>query len=92
LKQIETFGVKLYPKHKLVEIRGNRAIFENTESKENVSYDFDYIVLAIGIKPNKELIDEIEENFSNVHVIGDAKQVGRIRNAMETGFELAYKL
>ena len=92
LKQIETFGVKLYPKHKLVEIKGNRAIFENTESKENVSYDFDYIVLAIGIKPNKELIDEIEENFSNVHVIGDAKQVGRIRNAMETGFELAYKL
>lgn len=92
MKHIEPLGVKLYPKHKLVKIDGNTAIFENTEAKENISYSFDYIVLSLGTRPNKELIDEIEENFSNVHILGDANKTGRIRNAMETGFELAYRL
>ena len=92
MNHMRPLGVKLYPKHKLIEIDGSTAIFENTETKEKQSYNFDYIVISLGTTPNRELIDEIEENFSKVSVLGDAKKSGRIRNAMESGFELAYKL
>jgi 2,4-dienoyl-CoA reductase-like NADH-dependent reductase (Old Yellow Enzyme family)/thioredoxin reductase len=92
MSHIEPLGVKLYPKHKLVKIEENKVTFENTETGENEYYDFDYIVISLGTAPNKELIDEIKSAFDKVSVLGDAKKVGRIRNAMETGFISAYNL
>ncbi|GFN37060.1 hypothetical protein [Tepidimicrobium xylanilyticum] len=75
-----------------MKIDGNTAIFENKETNENSFYSLEYTVLDLGTKPDTELIEEIKEEFSNVFVLGDANKTGRIRNAMETGFELAYKL
>lgn len=92
MNHMKPFGVKFYPKHKLIEIDGNTAIFENTETKEEHSYDFDYIVLTLGTTPNRKSVDEIKESFSKVSVLGDAEKAGKIRNAMEGGFEIAYKL
>lgn len=92
LSHIEPLGVKLYPKHKLVKIKGNEVVFENTETGADKHYEFDYIVLSLGRTPNKELVDEIKLGFDNVFVLGDAKEVGKIRNAMESGFLSAYNL
>ncbi|MBE0068368.1 FAD-dependent oxidoreductase [Thermoanaerobacterium thermosaccharolyticum] len=92
LGHLGSFKVKLYPKHKLVEIGEDKVVFENTETKENVHQVFDYVVLSLGRTPNTELIDEIKAAFDNVVVLGDAKQAGKIRNAMESGFMAAYNL
>lgn len=92
LGHLGSFKVKLYPKHKLVEIGEDKVVFENTETKENVHHVFDYVVLSLGRTPNTELIDEIKAAFDNVVVLGDAKQAGKIRNAMESGFMAAYNL
>lgn len=92
LGHLGPFKVKLYPKHKLVEIGEDKVIFENTETKENIYQVFDYVVLSLGRTPNTELIDEIKAAFDNVVVLGDAKQAGKIRNAMESGFMAAYNL
>ncbi|MDK2805352.1 MAG: hypothetical protein PWQ94_516 [Thermoanaerobacterium sp.] len=92
LGHLGPFKVKLYPKHKLVEIGEDKVIFENTETKENIYQVFDYVVLSLGRIPNTEFIDEIKSAFGNVVVLGDARQVGKIRNAMESGFMAAYNL
>ena len=92
MKHMESLEVEMYPKHKLIEIDGNTAIFENSQTNERENYDFDYIIISLGTKPNKELIDEIKDNFERVEILGDANKAGRIRSAMETGFETAYKL
>ncbi|ADQ08089.1 NADH:flavin oxidoreductase/NADH oxidase [Caldicellulosiruptor hydrothermalis 108] len=92
LNHLKAFNVKLYPKRKLVKIDENIAIFENTETKVQEQYEFDYIVLSLGRVPNKEYVDEIKSNFDKVFILGDAKEIGTIRNAMESGFLTAYNL
>jgi NADPH-dependent 2,4-dienoyl-CoA reductase/sulfur reductase-like enzyme len=92
MKQIGKLGVKLYPRHKLVKVEKGVAVFEETGSGGRKEYPFDAIVLSIGAEPNRELIEEIQGNFDRVHLLGDALKVGRIRNAMETGFITAYNL
>ncbi|WAM36034.1 FAD-dependent oxidoreductase [Caldicellulosiruptor acetigenus] len=92
LNHLKAFNVKLYPKRKLVKIDENIAIFENTETKAQEEYEFDYIVLSLGRVSNKEYVEEIKSNFDKVFVLGDAKEIGTIRNAMESGFLTAYNL
>ncbi|ADL08293.1 FAD-dependent oxidoreductase [Thermosediminibacter oceani] len=92
LGHLESFKVKLYPKHKLVKIDEDKVVFENTKTGENEDYEFDYIVLSLGRIPNTGLVDEIKEAFDRVFVLGDAEKVGKIRNAMESGFTAAYNL
>lgn len=79
-------------KRKLISIKNNTAVFELLSYGEIKEYYFDYIIISLGTRANKELIDEIKSNFYTIRVIGDAKNPGRIRNAMETGFESAYNL
>lgn len=90
--RIQTYGVKLCPEHKLVEINGTKAVFELTKTGENKEYEFDYIIISLGTRPNTDLLEEIRQNFKNVTILGDAKKPGKIRHAMESGFVGAFAL
>ncbi|APM38136.1 FAD-dependent oxidoreductase [Clostridium kluyveri] len=91
-ERLKEHNVKMITKHKLISIKNNTAVFELLSYGEIKEYYFDYIIISLGTSSNKDLIDEISSNFYTVRVIGDAKNPGRIRNAMETGFESAYNL
>ena len=90
--RVSTHGTKLYPKHRLVEIDGTTAAFENTETKEQESFDFDAIVVSLGTSSNMELKEELDKEFERVVYLGDAKQAGRIENAVRTGYLAAAQL
>lgn len=90
--RIGQLGVQLYPKHKLVEIKNKTVVFETTVSGEKSEYSFDAIVIAVGAEPNMELTAELQSHFERVYPLGDAVKVGKIRNALESGFIAAYGL
>jgi NADH dehydrogenase FAD-containing subunit len=92
MNQLKKLGVKLYPKHRLTKIRNGKAIFEIKESDEQKEYQFEVIVISLGIKPNQELTAAIKSSFEKVYLLGDAAKVGKIRDAMESGFLCAYNL
>jgi|SRR5690554_6159565 len=92
MSNIGRLGVKLYPKHQLMRVDKGVAIFKETESGEQKEYPFDAIVISVGVESNRELVDEVQTEFESVHVLGDASKVGRIRDAMESGFITAYSL
>ncbi len=85
------FGTVFMPSHKLVEI-GATAIKLEKPSGECVDLPVDYVVLSLGVKADKTLADEIAKVFDKVVNIGDTAQIGRIANAVETGFVAAYQL
>lgn len=89
LNYIGELGVDLYPEHKLIEVRNGKAVFELMDSNQTKEYDFDYIILALGRRENDELTAKIKSEFSNVKTLGDANKVGKIRNAVESGFKAA---
>lgn len=90
--RINSYNTELYPKHRLVEISETTAIFENMETREQKSYDFDAIVVSLGTASNTELKDEIEGAFERVVFLGDALKAGRIENAIRTGYVAAAEL
>ena len=90
--RLKEYNVEMSTTHKLISIKNNTAVFKVLPYGELKEYNFDYIVISLGTRSNKELIDEIKSKFYTVRVIGDARNPGRIRNAMETGFESAYNL
>jgi len=92
MKRIEKHGIKLYPKHKLIAIEGTTVVTEKTDTKEVKKFDFDAVVLSLGIEPNNELIDELKLEFDKVILIGDAKKGGKIGNAIASGYKEAFEL
>ncbi|MTI59948.1 MAG: NADH:flavin oxidoreductase [Firmicutes bacterium] len=92
MSYVEELGVEFYPDHELIKIEKGKAIFAIGQTGEDREYKFDYIVISLGRTQNKELVSQIRENFERVKILGDAAEVGKIRNAMETGFINAYNL
>lgn len=92
LGRLQEYKVQLYPNHKLAAVEEGKAVFENTKTGEKVTREFDCIVLALGRKKREELVEEIRGAFERVFVLGDAEEVGKIRDAVESGFLAAYQL
>ena len=78
--------------HKLTAIEGNTIVMENTKSGDMVKKDVDAVVLAVGYRPDKELLDSFADTASVVKVIGDAKDVQNIGMAVRSGHATAYEI
>lgn len=82
--------VKLMPFHRLDKIEDNGVALTNMANCKTLKVDADYVVVALGTASNKQeaLADVCEKTV----YIGDSGKVGRIANAIHTGFDAAYKL
>ncbi len=85
-------NIEMLPSMKLVEVLAGEVVLQNTVDNTTINKKADAVVLSLGIKQNKTMVEELEKNFSNVTVLGDAKKSGRIGQAIQTGFERAYFL
>lgn len=85
-------GVKLLPCSKLTNINEGEITIENTKDKKATTIKADAVVLSLGVRPNNEMVQAIEENYKIVEVLGDACKPGRVVDAMLNGFEKAYVL
>ncbi|QSX08414.1 FAD-dependent oxidoreductase [Alkalibacter rhizosphaerae] len=92
MNHIMPLGVELHPNSKLIDVREGQATFEHTVTGACSTFDFDCLVLSIGNQPATDLVEEINKEFDNVRILGDANKVGKIRDAMEDGFLAAYEL
>lgn len=81
-----------YPKHRLVSICEHTAVFAHTESGEQKEFTFDEFVVSLGTQPNRELTEELNAAFDRVIYLGDAREAGRIEQAIRTGYLAAAEL
>jgi 2,4-dienoyl-CoA reductase (NADPH2) len=91
MKEVEARGVKLITGAKMKEILPNRVVYTNSAG-EDVSLQADTVVLAMGSRPERSLATELEQAGFAVRVIGDSAKVGRIGEAIESGFDLACQI
>ncbi len=76
---------------KLISIESNAILLQSPEGgvqKEGV----DAVILALGSKPENHLVKDIESQDIPVWVIGDAKKIGRIVDAVEEAYQVAKDL
>ncbi|MEG2770544.1 MAG: hypothetical protein RR902_06960, partial [Oscillospiraceae bacterium] len=56
---------------------------------EKTVKNFNSVVLSLGSRSENQLYETIKASFKNVHLIGDAKQVGNIASATAEAYRVA---
>ncbi|MBR2742612.1 MAG: FAD-dependent oxidoreductase [Clostridia bacterium] len=90
--RLDALKVERMPDSKLKEITDTGIVCENIKTSETVSADFDAVILALGFAPENSIVEEIEREFDNVRVLGDAVRVRKIADAIFEGYTRAFVL
>jgi len=54
--------------------------------------DADNVILSVGYTPEKTLFEKLSGHVKDLHLIGDAKEVGNLLSVIYDAYELSYKL
>ena len=94
LSRLLPYNPGIYAGHKLLAITAQGLVVEKMSSRKQVKLSADSVVLALGVRPNRELTNQLKESLPDtpIKVIGDARQGGRIGNAIRDGFEAGFTL
>ena len=84
-------GVHVLTEAKLTGVTEDTISYEK-DGEEHVIEGADTLVLALGYRPNTALADALTEAGFACHVLGDSKQCGNLRDAIEAGYEAACAL
>ena len=86
IPRLEDAGTMFYLSKKLIAIDEDGVTVEDTKTKRTTKLDADAVVLAMGVKSDKSLYEQIK-NMTNVYLVGDADKVGRIANATMSAYK-----
>ncbi|MDR0751660.1 MAG: NAD(P)/FAD-dependent oxidoreductase [Christensenellaceae bacterium] len=92
LPKLKASNVTILTNTKLIEVDSTGIIVENTKSKHTQHLDVDNVILAIGVRPESSLFQQLHGRAANVFIVGDAVRPGRIANATEDAFRVAFNL
>lgn len=92
LGRLEAYNPEFITSHKLVEIGEGEITLQNVKSGARVTRRVDHVVLAVGMRGDDRLAQELKPRFPRVQVVGDARRPGRIYNAVRDGFDTAWNL
>ncbi len=87
MPKLKKYGVKFYKGEKLVDIKKDGIITENTKTGEKTELKCDLAVLSLGVKPNDSLYEELKNAYPHVYNIGDSSKAGRIHDAVESAYQ-----
>ncbi len=79
------------PGHRVVSVDGHLVEVEDMQGEVR-KLESDYIVYALGYVPDRSLYDQMRLIHPQVHLIGDAGQIGGIRAAVLQGTRVAEQL
>ena len=91
IDQVEEFGVKFLTRVKLQEIKDSGAVAADDQWRR---YDIpaDTIVLSLGLKPRRDIVQKFRSMPLDVYVIGDCVKSGSIKEAIHDGFNVAVEI
>lgn len=91
VKHYAGFPVTMLPGHMLKEVTDTGLELLKTDTQEVVSIDADYVILAMGIKPDAAVRQAYEDAFDRVVVLGEnLKSPGRIAASISDGYIAAF--
>jgi 2,4-dienoyl-CoA reductase-like NADH-dependent reductase (Old Yellow Enzyme family)/thioredoxin reductase len=92
LPKLKELGAEILTSLRLVKIEDGGVIAEHTKTGVQTKIAADATVLAMGVRPENALYNELKNKRANVFVIGDALKSGRIADATRSAFEVVMKL
>ena len=93
IERLENAGIKITVNSRVTDIKDNRLQVVRAETKDDKleDYSFDLAVWAGGRVSNQSLIQQFQQMLRppDIKVIGDAKSVGKIHDAIYDGYTAA---
>lgn len=91
MENFKTNNVEIYTNHKVNKIDKEYIICENNNNEIKILCD--YVVMAVGARPNSFDVDKLLENNIKVVKIGDCKdKASDIENAIKTAYDAANEI
>jgi NADPH-dependent 2,4-dienoyl-CoA reductase/sulfur reductase-like enzyme len=87
LRRLGKAGIRVENKFKVTHISNQGVSGVRNESVE--FFPSETVVLAVGMRSDKAVIEELKDKGINFHLIGDCLQPRRIKNSIEEGFKVA---
>lgn len=85
MDHLNKHNVEIITGHSCYEIKDD-VILATNKAGEEMKIDFDKIIVAIGTKQNTDLADIIEKHFPETYIIGDCSDIGKISDAVHSGY------
>jgi 2,4-dienoyl-CoA reductase-like NADH-dependent reductase (Old Yellow Enzyme family)/thioredoxin reductase len=89
-QRLECYDPVCLPGHRLMKVTEEGVELECIESGQSVFIPVQTVILAMGVRPNKEVVDRFKAAFPEARVIGDAAQGGRILDATQRAYGQAF--
>jgi 2,4-dienoyl-CoA reductase-like NADH-dependent reductase (Old Yellow Enzyme family)/thioredoxin reductase len=90
LKRLAEGQVDIHVRTRVIRLDPDAAVAER--DGEEIRISIETIVLAVGVRPNRALLDDLEGSGLDVHVVGDALDPRGAGQAIREGLEVALRL
>lgn len=87
LPKLKAHGTVFYTSNKFVDLQNGSALLQNTKTGKTLRLPCDAVVLALGARSDHSLYDELQGRVPVLYRVGDAVQVGRIADAVQSAFD-----
>jgi len=93
MERIRPYGTKILTGTKLCSIEDGGVTVEDKATGEQSKIKADRVVLAMGVRPQTKLADELKElGVENVFCVGDAEKSGTIAHACHSAYDTVMKI
>jgi 2,4-dienoyl-CoA reductase-like NADH-dependent reductase (Old Yellow Enzyme family)/thioredoxin reductase len=89
-QRVDCYGPVCLPRHRLQKVTAEGVELECLDGSCSVFIAADTVILAMGVRPHKEVIDRFKSVFPDARVIGDAVRGGRIVDATQDAYGQAF--
>ncbi|NLN07561.1 MAG: FAD-dependent oxidoreductase [Firmicutes bacterium] len=91
MAKLEEYNIPLHLETRLEEVLDDKVICRNLKTGELVEFPCDTVLLSVGMVPLYDVIDSLRHSApeTEVHIVGDAKEVGNISTAVNGTFTAA---
>ena len=86
LDEVKKSGTYIMEGTKLLEVTSNGVVVENTDGKHEINADV--VVMAVGFRPRKSLYNALSDYAGEVYLLGNAKKVANISDAIWAAYEV----
>ena len=90
MKRLREHGAALYTDTKVERFTKATAVAKRGD--QEIAFPVETVVIAVGVRSNRSLVDAIEGSALEMHVIGDALEPRKAIDAVREGFEIGRAL